>query len=475
RRFYYSFGWKLLQEDIDDDLDGALDRRAQTFWGLRGGDDVIMRRHDTDLDGVYENSYYHLTDDQFSTIALIGASGSLIERISYDPFGRARHHRRADLDGDGTTGVADQLILQGNWGDYGAGDLDRNGIVDLSDLLILLGNWGGALPIGQLSNPGVDNHFGYAGYVFNAETQLYVVRFRWYAPDLGRFLERDPAGYTDGMLLYLYVGNNPLIFVDPMGLASWFGDFCDRVFNGGGADLQEQFALRRLKEQGQLAPGPLDPDDQALIDGAKAEAEPEYDEYLDQVGDAAAEGALVGAYNGAVGEFAALADAVTLGVAGDAVIGRFATDLASAQMGRIAGDFAIMALEAAATGGVAIAGRQLAKEGAEQVVRRGGRLGSKATRRHVADVADNLEGRGFRITGGGGRRAEEFIPGRGGARRGSAYPDITAVRNGRTVRVNTVDTLTNGVTPTARELRNAAKIRAAQRPRDHLVLIPKPK
>ncbi|MCH7848567.1 MAG: hypothetical protein IIB53_09420 [Planctomycetes bacterium] len=42
RRFYYSFGWKLLQEDIDDDLDGALDCRAQTFWGLRGGDDVII-------------------------------------------------------------------------------------------------------------------------------------------------------------------------------------------------------------------------------------------------------------------------------------------------------------------------------------------------------------------------------------------------------------------------------------------------
>ena len=220
RRFYYSFGWKLLQEDIDDDLDGTLDHRAQTFWGLRGGDDVVMRRRDANLDGVYENSYYHLTDDQFSTIALIGASGSLIERISYDPYGEARHHRMADLNGDGATGVADQLIQLGNWGAYGAGDLDRNGIVGNSDWLLLLGDWGGALPAGQLTNPGVDNHFGYAGYVFNAESQLYVVRFRWYAPDLGRFLERDPAGYADGMLLYMYAMNSPLLLVDPLGLAT---------------------------------------------------------------------------------------------------------------------------------------------------------------------------------------------------------------------------------------------------------------
>ena len=260
RRFYYSFGWKLLQEDIDDDLDGTLDHRAQTFWGLRGGDDVVMRRRDANLDGVYENSYYHLTDDQFSTIALIGASGSLIERISYDPYGEARHHRMADLNGDGATGVADQLIQLGNWGAYGAGDLDRNGIVGNSDWLLLLGDWGGALPAGQLTNPGVDNHFGYAGYVFNAESQLYVVRFRWYAPDLGRFLERDPAGYTDGMLLYLYAGNNPVIYVDPMGLRLRWYDRALRWagnFGGGAGDSISFGATAKLRQWTGVDSGPI--------------------------------------------------------------------------------------------------------------------------------------------------------------------------------------------------------------------------
>ena len=52
-----------------------------------------------------------------------------------------------DLNGDGTVGASDLLILLASWGlcddceDCGA-DLDGNCIVGVSDLLILLGNWG---------------------------------------------------------------------------------------------------------------------------------------------------------------------------------------------------------------------------------------------------------------------------------------------------------------------------------------------
>ena len=52
----------------------------------------------------------------------------------------------ADLNGDGSVGVKDLLILLGNWGLCGKGcclaDLDINGNVDVPDLLVLLGNWG---------------------------------------------------------------------------------------------------------------------------------------------------------------------------------------------------------------------------------------------------------------------------------------------------------------------------------------------
>ena len=104
----------------------------------------------------------------------------------------------------------------------------------------------------------------------------------------------------------------------------------------------------------------------------------------------------------------------------------------------------------------------------------GGRLGKESTRAHIDDVATEMERRGFEITGGGNRLPEEYLPGPGGGRKGSSFPDITATKNGRTVRVNTVDTRADGVTPSTREANNAARIRS-QTPGDHLLLVPKPK
>ncbi len=103
----------------------------------------------------------------------------------------------------------------------------------------------------------------------------------------------------------------------------------------------------------------------------------------------------------------------------------------------------------------------------------GGRLGSDLTRTHVGDVAAEMESRGWTITGGGGKLPEEYLRGPNGSL-GSSYPDITATKNGRTLRVNTVDTYADGITPTAREAANAARIRG-QTPGDHLLLVPKPK
>lgn len=42
---------------------------------------------------------------------------------------------------------------------------------------------------------------------------------RWYDPNLGRWLSRDPVGYAGGDNLYAYCRNNPVAFGDPNGLA----------------------------------------------------------------------------------------------------------------------------------------------------------------------------------------------------------------------------------------------------------------
>jgi hypothetical protein len=108
----------------------------------------------------------------------------------------------------------------------------------------------------------------------------------------------------------------------------------------------------------------------------------------------------------------------------------------------------------------------------ETALATGGRLGNQATRNHVDQVATEMEKRGWQISNGGGRAPEEYLAGPGGARLGSSYPDITATKNGKTLRVNTIDTLANGVTPTKREADNATRIRAQTG--EHVLLVPKP-
>jgi RHS repeat-associated protein len=62
------------------------------------------------------------------------------------------------------------------------------------------------------------NSFQYTGREFDAETNLYFYRARYYDPQNGRFLNEDPAGFTAGTDFYAYVSNNSTNLVDPTGL-----------------------------------------------------------------------------------------------------------------------------------------------------------------------------------------------------------------------------------------------------------------
>jgi len=53
---------------------------------------------------------------------LLNENANILERVSYDAYGRPRHHRKGDFTGDGATDVADLLVVNGNWGNSGAGD-----------------------------------------------------------------------------------------------------------------------------------------------------------------------------------------------------------------------------------------------------------------------------------------------------------------------------------------------------------------
>ncbi|OHX34394.1 hypothetical protein BJL95_17130 [Methylomonas sp. LWB] len=64
--------------------------------------------------------------------------------------------------------------------------------------------------------------FKYAGQVgIMAEgNNLYYMRARYYDANLGRFISEDPIGHNGGLNLYAYVGGNPVMAVDPSGLAA---------------------------------------------------------------------------------------------------------------------------------------------------------------------------------------------------------------------------------------------------------------
>jgi RHS repeat-associated protein len=107
--------------------------------------------------------------------ALVSASGTVVERYVYDPYGKATF-----LDGDWQPTVVE-----------GHGD----GTVSVYASEIL-----------------------YAGYRFDPETGLYQVRMRYYHPTMGTFTSRDPARYADTCSLYEYCRANPLRSADPSGL-----------------------------------------------------------------------------------------------------------------------------------------------------------------------------------------------------------------------------------------------------------------
>ena len=154
---------------------------VQYVWGTRYIDAPTCRDRDTsdgsggDPDGDCTDSddehLYTTQDANFNTTALVDASdGSVVERVVYDPYGTPTFYD---------------------------------------------GSWANAS-----SSSAYDNEILFCGYRFDPESGLYHVRHRMYHPTLGRWLQRDPLGYVDGMSLYEYVRSAPGLTTDWIGLKS---------------------------------------------------------------------------------------------------------------------------------------------------------------------------------------------------------------------------------------------------------------
>ncbi len=70
------------------------------------------------------------------------------------------------------------------------------------------------------------NPFRYRGYYYDVETGLYFLKTRYYDPEVGRFITIDDISYLDpetinGLNLYAYCANNPVMNVDENGTKWW--------------------------------------------------------------------------------------------------------------------------------------------------------------------------------------------------------------------------------------------------------------
>ncbi len=160
--FAYDYsGHRLKKNDIEYryDNDGRVIKQSNGLLFLYDNTGVcsfIKASH----------AYFYRKDAQGNIIAIIDSSGTVVVRYEYDAWG---NHK---IIGDET-----------------------------------LGNL---------------NPFRYRGYYYDTETGLYYLQTRYYDPITGRFISQDSVEYADpetinGLNLYAYCGNNPVMRIDPTG------------------------------------------------------------------------------------------------------------------------------------------------------------------------------------------------------------------------------------------------------------------
>lgn len=87
----------------------------------------------------------------------------------------------------------------------------------------------------EVSNSSIGNPWRYRGKRIDKETGLIYFGYRYYSPEIGRWISPDPLGSIDGPNLYSYARNNPINYVDYFGFASEVNEnqscicrFCER-------------------------------------------------------------------------------------------------------------------------------------------------------------------------------------------------------------------------------------------------------
>jgi RHS repeat-associated protein len=184
------------------------DKDANTAWATASGDGVLEERR------VYCQNW------RGDVSALITDTGKMVEWVKYSAYGVAMGLPCGDTDSDGDWDATDSTAIGGSLDPRDDSNLD--GVLNASDVTQANSITGGYQTLGRtvLSSTAVANRKGYAGYENDGSVgDQYHVRYRVYRPTLGRWAQRDPVGYRDGMSLYEYVRSRVGVLSDPTGLS----------------------------------------------------------------------------------------------------------------------------------------------------------------------------------------------------------------------------------------------------------------
>lgn len=161
---YYIYNGEHIVADVD--ASGNL-LRSYTYGP--GIDNILSM---TVYGSTETNTYHYLKDHQHTVIALTDDSGNVVESYDYDAWSYVQYA----YDANGNT----------------------------------------------ISESEIGNRYLFQGREYDWNTGFYYFRARWYNPETGRWLSKDPKGIAGGLNLYAFCKNNPVCRVDPLGL-------CDEV------------------------------------------------------------------------------------------------------------------------------------------------------------------------------------------------------------------------------------------------------
>ncbi len=142
--------------DMIAEFDTSNAVKTSYTYGSGIDDPVIMRLHS----GIGSGNYFYHKNHQGSITEITTATGQIAKMYKYDAYGRKYYE----------------------------------------------------------TGPSLIDEPAYTARNLHDRSGLYYYRARFYNPQLGRFISQDPIGMLGGTNLYAYVGNNPVNFVDPLGL-----------------------------------------------------------------------------------------------------------------------------------------------------------------------------------------------------------------------------------------------------------------